>query len=111
MAARDLQPIRDWTWSGHTLQCLKVLNANENRAAIGFLDEALPGRRNDGVGDQCPFGFSVERPVIVHRFGSLDAKQEHRYYVGIGPRKFQFKRPNLGWTEANQLKAFWEAMH
>lgn len=59
---------------------------------------------------QYPFGFSVERPVIVHRFGSLDAKQEQRYYVGIGPRKFQFKRPNLGWTETNQLKAFWEAM-
>jgi len=59
---------------------------------------------------QYPFGFSVERPVIVHRFGSLDAKQEQRYYVGIGPRKFQFKRPNLGWTEANQIKAFWESM-
>ena len=44
-AARGLQPIRDWTWSGHTLRCLKVLTANENRAAIGFLDEALPGRR------------------------------------------------------------------
>jgi len=40
---------------------------------------------------QYPSGFSVERPVIVHRFGSLDAKQEQRYYVGIGPRKFQFK--------------------
>ena len=49
---------------------------------------------------QYPFGFSVERPVIVHRFGSLDAKQEQRYYVGIGPRKFQFKRPNLNWAEA-----------
>ena len=44
-AARGLSPIRDWTWSGHTLRCLKVLTANENRAAIGFLDEALPGRR------------------------------------------------------------------
>jgi hypothetical protein len=43
-AARGLQPIRDWTWSGHTLRCLKVLTVNENRAAIGFLDEALPGR-------------------------------------------------------------------
>jgi hypothetical protein len=40
-AARGLQPIRDWTWSGHTLRCLKVLTANENRAAIGFLDEAF----------------------------------------------------------------------
>jgi hypothetical protein len=25
-AARGLQPIRDWTWSGHTLRCLKVLH-------------------------------------------------------------------------------------
>jgi hypothetical protein len=49
--------------------------------------------------------------VIVHRFGSLDAKQEQRYYAGIGPRKFQFKRPNLGWTEANQLKTFWAACY
>jgi hypothetical protein len=42
---------------------------------------------------QYPFGFSVERPVIVHRFGSLDAKQEQRYYVGIGPRKFSVQAP------------------
>jgi hypothetical protein len=44
-SARGLQPIRDWTWSGHTLRCLKVVTANGNRAAIGFLDEAIPGRR------------------------------------------------------------------
>jgi hypothetical protein len=44
-AARGLQPIRDWRWSGHTLRCLKVLTANENCTAIGFLNEALPGRR------------------------------------------------------------------
>ena len=30
-SARGLKPIRDWTWSGHTLRCLKVLTANENR--------------------------------------------------------------------------------
>jgi hypothetical protein len=59
---------------------------------------------------QYPFGFSVERPVIVHRFGSLDAKQEQRYYAGIGPRKFQFARPNLGWTELHELQDFWESM-
>ena len=57
-----------------------------------------------------PFGFSVDRPVVVHRFGSLDAKQEQRYYTGIGPRKFQFKRPNLSWQETKSLKAFWESM-
>jgi hypothetical protein len=44
-SARGLKPVRDWTWSGHTLRCLKVITANENRAAIGFLDEAMPGRR------------------------------------------------------------------
>jgi hypothetical protein len=43
-SARGLQPIRDWTWTGHTLRCLKVLTVNENRAAIGFLDETFPGR-------------------------------------------------------------------
>ena len=59
---------------------------------------------------QYPFGFSVERPVITHRFGSLDAKQEQRYFVGVGPRKFQFKRPNLSWTDARSLRAFWEEM-
>jgi hypothetical protein len=59
---------------------------------------------------QYPFGFSVERPVIVHRFGSLDAKQEQRYYVGIGPRKFQFKHPNLNWAGGKQLRDFWESM-
>lgn len=42
--ARGLQPIRDWTWTGHTLRCLKVLQVNENRAVIGFLDDTLPGR-------------------------------------------------------------------
>jgi hypothetical protein len=36
------------------------------------------------------FGFAVERPVIVHRFRSLDAKQEPRYYVGTGPLRFHF---------------------
>jgi len=43
-SARGLQPIRDWTWSGFTLRCLKVLTANENQAVIGFLNETMPGR-------------------------------------------------------------------
>ena len=59
---------------------------------------------------QPPFGVSVARAVITHRFGSLDAKQEQRYYAGIGPRTFQFRRPNLNWSESRQLKAFWESM-
>ena len=27
------------------MRCLKVLTVNENRAVIGFLDDAMPGRR------------------------------------------------------------------
>ena len=68
----------------------------------------ISGTQTFPLTTQYPFGFSVNRPVIVHRFGSLDAKQ--RYFAGVGPRKFQFKRPNLNWTESNQLKAFWESM-
>jgi len=41
---RGIEPVRNWTWTGHTLRCLKVLTVNENRAAIGFLDERFPGR-------------------------------------------------------------------
>src|SRR5579885_2587809 len=75
---------------------------------------AVPTVVNSGqtfpLASQHPFGFSVESSVIVHRFGTLDAKQEQRYYAGIGPRKFQFRRPNLNWSESRALKAFWESM-
>jgi hypothetical protein len=46
-AARGLRPVRDWTWSGHTLRCLKVLTANENRAAIGVLESV--GKANTAL--------------------------------------------------------------
>ena len=59
---------------------------------------------------QHPFGFSVERSVIVHRFGSLDAKQEQRYFVGVGPRKFHFQRLNLNWNDTRTLRNFWNSM-
>jgi len=59
---------------------------------------------------QYPYGFAVERPVIVHRFGSLDAKQEQRFYVGLGPRKFQFKRAVTRRTEVDPLRSFWESV-
>ncbi len=37
-AARGLQPIRDWFWTGRTMRSLKVKSASENRAVIGFVD-------------------------------------------------------------------------
>ena len=37
-AARGLQPLRDWVWTGRTMRSLKVKSANENRVVIGFVD-------------------------------------------------------------------------
>jgi hypothetical protein len=37
-AARGLQPIRDWVWTGRTMRSLKVKSANENRVVVGFVD-------------------------------------------------------------------------
>src|ERR1700740_79447 len=40
---------------------------------------------------QYPFGFSVERPVIVHRFGTLDANRSNGITwasaLGCGPSR------------------------
>jgi hypothetical protein len=41
---RGIEPTRNWTWTGHTLKSLKVLDVSENRATIGFLQTAFPGR-------------------------------------------------------------------
>jgi len=56
------------------------------------------------------YGFTQDRPVVVHRFGSLDAKQEQRFVAGIGPRKFAFRRQHLNLRDRNSLVAFWEGM-
>ena len=56
------------------------------------------------------YGFSVDRPVVVHRFGELDAKAEQRFAVGIGPRKHAFRRQHLSLRDRNALASFWEAV-
>jgi hypothetical protein len=56
------------------------------------------------------FGFSQAFPVVVHRFGTNDAKNEQRFQTGIGPRKFAFKRQNLSLTNRNTLLTFWEGL-
>ena len=48
--------------------------------------------------------------VVVHRFGSLDAKQEQRFIAGIGPRKLAFRRQHLSLRDRNSLVAFWEGL-
>jgi hypothetical protein len=56
------------------------------------------------------FGFSQDRPVVVHRFGELDAKAEQRFAVGLGPRKFPFRRQHLSKRDRNLLITFWEGI-
>ena len=56
------------------------------------------------------YGFTQDRPVVVHRFGELDAKAEQRFAVGIGPRKFAFRRQHLSKRDRNSLVSFWEGL-
>src|SRR5262245_35366013 len=58
------------------------------------------------------FGHSLsqDRPVIVHQFGSGATKIEQRFEVGIGPRKWGFRRASLSRANRDSLVAFWESM-
>lgn len=56
------------------------------------------------------YGFTQERPVVVHQFGALDAKAEQRFAVGIGPRKFAFRRQHLSMRDRASLVSFWESL-
>jgi len=57
-----------------------------------------------------PFGFTQDRPVVMHQFGELDAKAEQRFAVGVGPRKFSFRRQHLSMGARNSLVSFWESL-
>ena len=39
------------------------------------------------------YGFSQERPVVVHQFGELDAKAEQRFAVGHRPAQVRLPPP------------------
>jgi hypothetical protein len=78
------RPIRDWTYTGHTLRCLKVAWVTANRAAISFLNVIAPWRRISAAkiaairnADERQFGVSpkdrqnmmaaVHREVVAER--------------------------------------------
>src|SRR5690349_23142980 len=56
------------------------------------------------------YGYSQDFPVVVHTFGSGDAKIEQRFATGIGPKKQAFRRGNLSLANRNSLFAFWESL-
>lgn len=56
------------------------------------------------------YGFGQGRPVVVHQFGELDANAEQRYAVGLGPRRFAFRRQHLSMRDRASLVSFWEGL-
>ena len=56
------------------------------------------------------YGFTQDRPVVTHRLGELDAKAEQRFAVGLGPRKFAFRRQRLSMRDRGSLVSFWEGL-
>ena len=80
-AARGLQPIRDWTWTGQTLGALKVKRADENRVVIGFEDE-----RSDTVAHinnvrERMFGIAPSDQKLLSAAVSGTAKEQHNVSV------------------------------
>src|ERR1700733_1267985 len=58
------------------------------------------------------FGYSTQHPypTITHRFNEYALKANQTFAVGIGPRKFSFKRDRLSIANETQLKNFFESM-
>jgi hypothetical protein len=105
-AARGLNPIRDWTWSGHTLRCLKVLTANENRAAIGFLDEPLPGRRMT-ASQIPPLTTGARRSGVYCRATATRLTTPVRSTVDQNRGKRRPRGGRLTWTKIQR----WSSLH
>ena len=87
-SARGLQPIRDWTWTGHTLRCMKVLEADENRAVIGFLTALLPGRAQSAA--QVAFFNNLREP----QFGT-SARDKQAVLAAFAAQKQQVEIKSL----------------
>lgn len=58
------------------------------------------------------FGYGVTRPfpTITHRFGSRATKTYQTFQVGIGPRRFPFRRAVLSKQHRSDLLSFYESV-
>ncbi len=57
-----------------------------------------------------PYGRNLRRSVVVHQFGSANAKIEQRFFVGNAAQRFQFKRSALPNLYRAQLRNFFDSM-
>jgi len=55
-----------------------------------------------------PHGRAHAPQVVVHRFGSANAKIEQRFLLGTGARRFTARRSRLRESERVPLRDFWE---
>ncbi len=56
-----------------------------------------------------PFGRAHDPQVIVHQFGSGDAKIEQRFFLGDGAKRFTVRKAAMRKSEREALRDFWEA--
>lgn len=61
------------------------------------------------LGVDYPFVKAYDPKVAIHQFGSLDAKVEQRFLLGLGSREFQIVRHRLNPTLEASLRNFWIA--
>jgi hypothetical protein len=55
-----------------------------------------------------PYGMTLAPGVVVHQFGSGNAKIEQRFFLGNGARRFTFRKAAMRESEREALHDFWE---
>jgi hypothetical protein len=56
----------------------------------------------------CPHGLAHRPEVVVHQFGSGNAKVEQRFVLGTGARRFTVRKAHLREVDRIALRNFWE---
>jgi hypothetical protein len=103
---------RNWTWTGFTLRCLKVLSANENRAVIGFLDELHPYRvKKLDYRDKWGRLHAAGKQLTASQIAAINNRIEHQWGVSERDRQaleavLRGYRPLVTVAEMNQAGFF-----
>lgn len=63
-----------------------------------------------GSGTDYGYAQTIDRPIITHQYGSVSSKIEQRFQVGLGPRKFTFRKATMTYAERTALISFWESV-
>lgn len=58
-----------------------------------------------------PHGYAQEPQVIVHQFGSGNAKIEQRFLLGSGAKRFTVRKARMNEADREALRDFWEVCY